>query len=73
MKQERAQCTEKKPYKYSGPYFHLCPPFDRHDTTGLMHGDIELAALVLGAGMVVSAVVLGIALVIAAGRSRRSS
>jgi hypothetical protein len=36
-----------------------------------MHGDIELAAIVLAAGMVISAVVLGIALIIAAGRIRK--
>jgi hypothetical protein len=45
--------------------------FDRHDITVSMRGDIELAALVLVAGMVVSAIILSIALIIAAGRVRK--
>ena len=35
-----------------------------------MRGDVELAALVLALGMVVSAVVLGISLIIYCGRAR---
>lgn len=36
-----------------------------------MIGDIEMAALVIAAGLVISAVIVGVALVVAAGRLRK--
>ena len=36
-----------------------------------MNGDVELAALVLAGGMIVSALILGACLIIAAGRARK--
>ena len=36
-----------------------------------MAGDIELAALIVAAGMVVSALILGVCLIVAAGRTRK--
>lgn len=36
-----------------------------------MKGDIELAAIVIAAGFIISAVIVGIALIFAAGRVRK--